>query len=132
MSKGQEKMAKILTDHTAREALPRGIPWLWNRMFRRIAIEMELTPTRFNELCAIYREPGLSRRQERDALRRLINKLSVGILPFRDFWRALRLIRASAITISIRVEFHDAPMVEVAHHITMGPEPKPAESSTVH
>lgn len=132
MSKGTEKMEKILTDHKAREDLPRGVPWLWSRMFRRIANEMGLTPARFNELTLIYREPGLSRRQERDSLRRLLNKLTVGILPFRDFMRSLRLIRASAITISIRVEFHDAPMVEIAHHITMGTEPEAAPSSTVH
>lgn len=105
------------------------VSFILTRLWRRLLRESNMTVTRFNELMTIFTfEPGLTRKQETDRRGKLGKSLASTNVSLRTLITGLRMLKATRVTLTMRVEFQDRPSVEVAeminfHHPIHNPEP---------
>lgn len=98
-----------------------GVSNLFSRAFRQILQQMNITERRWNELMSIYvPAPGMTRRQEMDARRRLGRALAGNNMTYRQFMQGLHMLGVSDIAVGLQLGFRNAPSVETTVYMRMG------------
>jgi hypothetical protein len=120
------KIEQVL-DGTAPQITP--TLFILGRLWRAVLRETDMTLTRFNELISVFViEPGVTRRQEVDARRKLRVALASPGVTLRTLLNGLRMLKATRITFTMEVTFQDMPSVTVSdtinfHHPLHNPDP---------